>query len=266
MAERIIPTERACTTCGVIKPLNSDHFHKQARGLCGLRSMCRECSNERRAGYRSGETFKRPASDPEGWCTCRACGARKPHNADNFYRSGKTFHRLCKQCFALKGRKWWLENGGTGERVSKRSVKPQATHCTVCMVMKPYDLVHFYSEVRSTHGVGRVCRECKRQQTNEYNRREATAIKRAARRSNRRALTKGEANTVSTEQIEKLIQGQKRKCWWCSVKLKDFHIDHRIPLARGGQHEVSNLVISCPTCNLRRNKSLPWEGPIPRLL
>lgn len=31
---------------------------------------------------------------------------------------------------------------------------------------------------------------------------------------------------------------------------KSFHLDHVIPLAKGGKSEVSNLVTSCPKCNL----------------
>lgn len=50
-------------------------------------------------------------------------------------------------------------------------------------------------------------------------------------------------------------------CYWCKNTISPMkaHIDHVIPLARGGAHCLSNLVISCVSCNLRKGKKLPEE-------
>lgn len=57
---------------------------------------------------------------------------------------------------------------------------------------------------------------------------------------------------------------QKYQCWWCGVKIKDkkYHVDHRIPLSRGGTDYANNIVISCPHCNMSRADKLPheWNG------
>lgn len=53
---------------------------------------------------------------------------------------------------------------------------------------------------------------------------------------------------------------QKWKCHWCSKPTKKhYHVDHLIPLAKGGTNRPSNLVIACPKCNLRKNASDPIE-------
>jgi len=46
----------------------------------------------------------------------------------------------------------------------------------------------------------------------------------------------------------------KGECHYCKKKipLRKSTKDHRIPLARGGTHSMSNLVLSCKTCNLRK--------------
>jgi 5-methylcytosine-specific restriction endonuclease McrA len=47
-------------------------------------------------------------------------------------------------------------------------------------------------------------------------------------------------------------------CYYCKVSLKDIdvHIDHKIPLSRGGTHKDINLVLSCEDCNrLKNNKT-----------
>ena len=53
---------------------------------------------------------------------------------------------------------------------------------------------------------------------------------------------------------------QKWKCHWCSKPTKKhYHVDHLIPLAKGGANRPSNLVIACPQCNLRKNATDPVE-------
>lgn len=56
------------------------------------------------------------------------------------------------------------------------------------------------------------------------------------------------------------------RCWWCGkVIKKDYHIDHRIPLAKGGTNYADNIVIAHPKCNLSKGDKLPGEW-IDRLL
>jgi 5-methylcytosine-specific restriction endonuclease McrA len=50
-------------------------------------------------------------------------------------------------------------------------------------------------------------------------------------------------------------------CHWCGKKFRgrDCHADHRIPLSKGGKHDVENLVVSCKSCNLKKNDTLPEQ-------
>lgn len=53
---------------------------------------------------------------------------------------------------------------------------------------------------------------------------------------------------------------QGGRCWWGAHPLGDnFHIDHRIPLSRGGAHDPSNIVLACASCNLSKHDKMPWE-------
>lgn len=65
------------------------------------------------------------------------------------------------------------------------------------------------------------------------------------------------------QDIELQYRSQKGLCWWCGMSLSDdFHIDHRVPLARGGTNAPENLCISCPDCNRSKGAKLPheWNG------
>jgi 5-methylcytosine-specific restriction endonuclease McrA len=58
--------------------------------------------------------------------------------------------------------------------------------------------------------------------------------------------------------IPKLRSQQRNKCAICSKKLsKDWHVDHIMPLARGGKHKPKNLQILCPPCNLAKSARDP---------
>ena len=42
-----------------------------------------------------------------------------------------------------------------------------------------------------------------------------------------------------------------------TVSEKDFHVDHIVPLAKGGaEFDLTNLELSCPKCNLKKGAKL----------
>lgn len=56
------------------------------------------------------------------------------------------------------------------------------------------------------------------------------------------------------------LKRQKKRCYYCGVKLKkEYHVDHVIPISRGGSNDPSNLVITCPHCNLSKSDKMPHE-------
>jgi len=64
---------------------------------------------------------------------------------------------------------------------------------------------------------------------------------------------------VSIIELYFLVLSSKN-CFWCGISLDgNFHIDHFYPLSKGGKHSISNLVISCPFCNLSKGCKLPSD-------
>lgn len=57
------------------------------------------------------------------------------------------------------------------------------------------------------------------------------------------------------------LKGQANRCWWCRKKIvnNQYDIDHRIALSVGGEHDPSNIVISCPSCNRKKHTKTPAE-------
>ena len=72
----------------------------------------------------------------------------------------------------------------------------------------------------------------------------------------RRAIEKQGSTTAELREWE---QAAKKDCYWCGKKkLKKYHVDHYYPLSKGGAHHVSNLVIACPRCNVRKSAKDPY--------
>jgi len=74
-------------------------------------------------------------------------------------------------------------------------------------------------------------------------------------KSKRRVIEK---EGIVFSELTKWASKQNKTCYWCNVNCdKNYHIDHYYPLSKGGKHEVENLVISCPKCNLTKSAKDP---------
>ena len=75
---------------------------------------------------------------------------------------------------------------------------------------------------------------------------------------NARKLCAG--GTFTDHDVKRQGECQRWRCWWCGKPCaNEYHIDHLVPLARGGHNNPSNIVISCPHCNLSKSDKMPDE-------
>ena len=87
---------------------------------------------------------------------------------------------------------------------------------------------------------------------------ETDACKTRAR--NFRARRRQAKGTHTAQDIQKQYANQKGRCYYCHTKISGvYHIDHVIPLSRGGTNWPDNLVIACPSCNRSKYNKLPHE-------
>lgn len=85
----------------------------------------------------------------------------------------------------------------------------------------------------------------------------------------RLARKKGAEGRHTGVEIRALFVRQKGKCASCSTSLKSgYHVDHIVPLSRGGSNWISNIQLLCQNCNQRKWAKDPfqWAREIGRLL
>lgn len=76
-----------------------------------------------------------------------------------------------------------------------------------------------------------------------------------------RAQKKANGGSYTAQDIQSQYERQRGKCYWCHKKLVEYHIDHVMPLSRGGSNAPDNIVIACPLCNMQKHDKLPHEWP-----
>ncbi len=165
------------------------------------------------------------------------------------------------------------------QRTYKRVRQPQNDSilltpyiCKIHGEIEPY--ICWYSSRRksgNTHLFRRLCPLCKEASEEKYRPRhlerrhqwgqENPELERVYRHA-RRARLRNAQGSHTAQDIQEQHKRQKGKCYWCGSKLpKRYHIDHVIPLSRGGSNDASNLVIACQKCNLSKHDRLPHEWP-----
>lgn len=71
----------------------------------------------------------------------------------------------------------------------------------------------------------------------------------------RRARKLNQVGEVSPDIEEVLWLKQEGLCYYCNASLDETgrHLEHMVPISRGGLHEDKNLCLSCPSCNWHKH-------------
>lgn len=153
----------------------------------------------------------------------------------------------------------------------RRNFKDSVTgrECNDCSQFLPWE--KFGKNSRSSTGYHYRCRECTSNRTAVYRTRPGVSARRAEQtaqwkaankqrcvesEARRRAATKYD---VTQRDLCRLKWRQGNECAICTVIPISYHLDHIIPLSRGGTHGIGNLQWLCPPCNMRKGKKTMTE-------
>lgn len=87
----------------------------------------------------------------------------------------------------------------------------------------------------------------------------SSVIKSAKRRALKLSTEDG---TITKESLQQLRELQNNKCYYCECELNfeaknEVHLDHHIPLSKGGIHSITNVKYTCKSCNVSKSAMMP---------
>jgi len=62
-------------------------------------------------------------------------------------------------------------------------------------------------------------------------------------------LNAAPGNGMNRKQWKAIKEISNYSCYYCGAKPKRLEVEHKTPLSRGGEHDISNIVPSCMKCN-----------------
>lgn len=173
---------------------------------------------------------------------CSKCKATKPRGEFHPRRRSKDgLQSNCKACNRKAALAWNKAHPGQRERWRSENKGKERATCAAWRRANPKKVSQYLAKY-SRNNPAKMRQKCAR----------------------RRALKKSSAVSSPRElaAFYRLVRTADRiTCHWCGkpVKKGDRHVDHIVPLARGGAHAVLNLCCSCSSCNHRKRSKLPAE-------
>lgn len=109
--------------------------------------------------------------------------------------------------------------------------------CRTCQKMRPRGWFR-WRDMRGKRVLRSQCRDC------EKPARAAAAHKRRGRM----------VGSFTKDDVRSLLVGQSFRCNHCrgDLRVVGYHVDHVLPVSKGGTNDANNLQLLCPKCNLRK--------------
>jgi 5-methylcytosine-specific restriction endonuclease McrA len=120
------------------------------------------------------------------------------------------------------------------------------------------DLVHAKNQKYYEENTAKICAH-----TATYQRENPEKVK--VFQSRRRARKAAGRNDLAPQQWEEVLQAFDSRCAYCHKKSRTLEMEHVVPLSKGGENTVSNIVPSCVRCN-RKKSAGPVPTPVQTLL
>jgi len=80
-------------------------------------------------------------------------------------------------------------------------------------------------------------------------------------RERKKRIQEAKDGTITKSFLDEMYRLQNQKCAYCGCDLNESgkHLDHIIPISKGGLHTTNNVHWTCPACNLSKGDKLEEE-------
>lgn len=174
------------------------------------------------------------------WCkTCNSAKIkiRRDNNIEHYRAKAREWHHQNKELKNNRTKQWAAQNPEKRKEINRRWRKANSSYLAERMVQYRKNNPDSYKNwVKDNPEMAR-----------------ANWAKRRARELN--ATT----HHISQKEIRRMY---KSPCFYCKETGKKMHLDHVIPISRGGNHSIGNLVPACWKCNQSKNNKTIMEWRI----
>lgn len=230
---------KRCCKCQQEYPATLHYFHRETKSPDGFHARCKNC-----------RCSTKRHTVPKGYKRCKECKQVLPATHEYFTLSSTEKYGLCGTCRACRKQK-------NGQKFGKYPPDGTIKTCSICEKPYPATLEYFQSDGSKPDHLRAICKKCiSSRRTSEEGRAKSKVLSHL-----RRSRQKMNTGKHTVQDIEAQYQRQKGKCYYCHKKLTKYHVDHVMPLSRGGSNGPDNLVIACQRCNNRKAFRLPHEWP-----
>ncbi len=186
--------------------------------------------------------------------TCTKCGRVLAATPDNFQRDKQKKDGLRPDCKSCRAEYSLTYRQANPELIKERGERWRKEN-------PEYRKSEYWHEWDRQYA--RANRDRKREDQRRYRAENPERYRAYVR--NYQAQKRANGGHVSAAELREQYERQGGRCYWCSVEVgDDFHLDHVIPLKRGGLHQIDNIVVSCPFCNASKHDKLPYTEWIPQ--
>mgnify|MGYP003403780556 FL=1 len=270
MSNTILPDSKVCTRCNQNKPL--DQFSPNKLGKFGKSPACKVCSCELSKAYAQknkelvAERKRAYRSSPKGKATTKAYNERYAmDHADELrekriqtYHQNKDERREEKSRIDKKYRERRKDEINKRRRIKLQSDSDYRMRAVIRSKEWYIQNKDLASEKQAEYY--KLHRERIKARIAIYQKQtpEPTRLLHRIKTNRRRARLSTTEKPYTRTDVEKLLALQMCKCANCKKSIKDgYHIDHRIPVAKGGDNSFFNIELLCPKCNLSKSAKLP---------
>lgn len=252
--EQSIPLKQ-CSKCKQELPATNEYFHKDKNSKWGLTTQCKECAKQKARDWLADNPERARESSRayylENSETIKTASARNRAAKPEQYRDKASQRYQNNKTTVLAANKAWAEaNPDKVNEIKKRYRDKNARKCVLASIATQNRYPDRYKVIRRESRL----------------RNPATARRARAERRLRQYNAEG---TYTNADVLTIYHEQDGRCFFCGVTIfqtipGDYHIDHLMPLNRGGSNWSDNLALSCSYCNCSRQDRTVTEWQLAR--
>lgn len=238
---------KICNACKIIKPLDNFNTKPGRAGTRRYNYICKQCQSEK--NKQKNKIIKESSKIIRAQKICNVCKLIQPisyFTKDNYQLTGSS--KLCKACQS----QYYQNNKDV---ILNRNLQSQRKYKLKNNLRKiTWAIKNKYKVIKTNQNYYKRNID----KITAYNKKWAKENVLAARNKGHRYRVRKRNNTIHSFTKQQLIQRISVFGFMCAYCGGNFdHIDHVIPISKGGPHCLANLRPACKKCNQEKhNKSL----------